>query len=39
MLQMSPIVLGLAAIDAAVVVQTVYAVHDYRKHDRKRREN
>jgi hypothetical protein len=32
---MSPIVLGLAAIDTAVAAQTIYAVRDYRKHSRK----
>jgi hypothetical protein len=35
---MSPVAFGLAAIDAAVVAQTVYAVHDYRKHSRKKRD-
>jgi hypothetical protein len=33
---MSPVGLGLAVIDAAVMAQAIYAVHDYRKHDRKR---
>ncbi len=35
---MSPVVFGLAAIDAAVAAQTVYAVRDYRKHSRKKRD-
>jgi hypothetical protein len=35
--RMSPALIGIGALDAMIAAQAAYAVHDYRKHTRRKK--